>query len=323
MNEIESELKEMTASCLAGDSDARVRFQEIFGGFIYNYPAKMFRLPEDKAADYYIYVFENDRVFKRLKGFEGRNNAQFKTYLGYYVLRDLFLEWGRLQKDPVTVSLETPITRGGSKDEGVTLQDFLPDLRGGPESLGDAGSSNAALKDVFGRIDPEKRLLLKLIHLAEWDLSPEEIRIVCRQSGKTYREVIGALESIRAGLRAKDENYSNQQGQLDSVFGWILVYQKELARLEEALRPFSERSPEYAELCRDKAALERKLEWRYRQQEKLLEKIRQFRVTTPYKDIATLLNVPLGTVCSLVARTRAELLETMGGSRGLQQATAI
>jgi RNA polymerase sigma factor (sigma-70 family) len=323
MNEIDSELKEIARSCLRNDRDAKTRFQNLFGELIYNYPMKMFRLPEDKTADFYVYVFEDGRVFKRLKGFEGRNNAQFKTYLGYYVLRDLFLEWGRLQKDPVTVSLEAPVTRQDSKDEGGTLQDFIPDPSDGPESVIDSRSGNAAVKDVFERIDPEKKLLLKLLHLAEWDFSPEEIRIVCRKSGKTYREVVGVLEDIRVRLRIKDERSSTLLYQLESVFGWILLYQKELARFEEALRSLSANSPKHAELRRDRAELERKLEWRYRQREQMLEKTRQFRLTTSYKDIATLLNVPLGTVCSLVARTRAELLETLGGPRGLHQAIAI
>jgi RNA polymerase sigma factor (sigma-70 family) len=323
MSEIESELKEMARSCLAGEHDAKVRFQGLFGEYIYNYPMKMFRLPEDKTADFYVYVFEDDRVFKRLKGFEGRNNAHFKTYLGYYVLRDLFLEWGRLQKEPVTVSFDAPITNDDLKGEGGTLQEYIPDPSDGPESVIDSRTGNTALKDIFDRIDPEKKVVLKLLHLAEWDLSPEEIRIVCRKSEKTYREVVKVLGDIRVRLRLKDERSSELQTQLGSIFGWILLYQKELARLEKDLKAVSANSARHADLRREKEELERKLEWRYRQREQVLEKTRQFRVTTSYKDIAALLNVPMGTVCSIVARTRTELVETLGGTEGLQQVIAI
>src|SRR5215471_14234544 len=87
------ELKALLRSCVEGNADSRIRFQNIFGGMIYNYPMMIFRLPSDRAGDFYIYVFDEDRIFRRVGGFEARNGAQFKTYLNFYVLRDLFLEW--------------------------------------------------------------------------------------------------------------------------------------------------------------------------------------------------------------------------------------
>ena len=57
MDGVESQqLKELTASCLQGNADARRRFQDLFGESIYHHPVKMFGLPKDKAADFFIYV---------------------------------------------------------------------------------------------------------------------------------------------------------------------------------------------------------------------------------------------------------------------------
>ena len=127
MTEIEAELKEIVRACLQEDRHARTRFQDLFGESIYNYPVKMFRLAPDKAGDFYVYVFEDNRIFRRLRGFEGRNGAHFKTYLEGYVLRDLFREWRRSQKELETISLETIVVRDESAGEGGTLEDFIAD----------------------------------------------------------------------------------------------------------------------------------------------------------------------------------------------------
>src|SRR6266850_4381328 len=94
------DLKALLRSCLQGDTDSRIQFQDLFGELIYNYPIRSFRLPSDRTGDFYIYVFNEDRIFRRVGGFEARNGAQFKTYLNGYVLRDLFREWQRTLKEP-------------------------------------------------------------------------------------------------------------------------------------------------------------------------------------------------------------------------------
>ncbi len=317
MGDDEAELRLVLKSCLENDSHARIRFQDLFGEFIYNYPQKIFHLSKDKAADFYIYVFESDRLFRRLKGFEGRNQAQFKTYLGFYVLRDLFFEWQRSQKEPETISLETKVKAGDS--EAATLEDFIPDP-GGNECL-DGEGEDSPFKEVLAKLEPEKRTLLKLLHLAEFDLTPQEIRLLSQKAGRSYKEVLTIIEETRIALRGKDEQSAFLENQLDSIFGWILLYQKESAKLSAALNSLAQGSARHVQLCRQKEDLERKLEWRYRQRERMLTKARQFRVTTPYKDIARILNVPIGTICSLIARTRSDLLERFGRLEATKQAT--
>jgi len=93
------QLKGILDACAEGDPASRSKFQDLFGRFIYNYPIRLFHVSENRVADFYIYVFENDRIFRRMAGFEGKV-AQLKTYLSYYVLRDLYLEWQRTQEAP-------------------------------------------------------------------------------------------------------------------------------------------------------------------------------------------------------------------------------
>ena len=82
-------------ACADGDGDARRAFQDRFASDIYNFPTKIYGVPADQAADYYLYVFEGDRIFARLASFEGRNAIQLRTFLAYYVLKGLFLDWQR------------------------------------------------------------------------------------------------------------------------------------------------------------------------------------------------------------------------------------
>ena len=304
-NPTTDELKELTAACIKGVPDARRKFQDIFGDSIYKYPRKVFGLPQDKAGDFYVYVFERERVFRRLGTFEGRNEAQFKTYLCRYVLHDLFFEWQRNEKEIDTVPLDSIFPEGSSDGANIVAPSESSD------DDDNVGSDNY-LVSVLRRLDFEKRVILKLLCLAECDLVPEEIRFIAQKSARGYREVVLLVEHIRDELTKKDEQSAALQAQLDSVFGWILLYQKELAKIAERLGSFPPESPEHSKLHHQKDEWERKLEWRYRQQMQTREKFRQLRVTTPYKDIARLLNVPVGTVCSLIARTRGAIVELMG-----------
>src|SRR5262249_400897 len=109
--------------CAEGDPAARRRFQDEFGRDIYGFPVRVYGVAAERAADFYVFVFEHDRVFTRMRTFEGRNGSQFRTFLAYYVLKGLFLEWQRAQRDLDTVSLSAPV----AGDDGRALEDVLPD----------------------------------------------------------------------------------------------------------------------------------------------------------------------------------------------------
>src|SRR5437660_731303 len=80
-----------------------------------------------------------------------------------------------------------------------------------------------------------KRLLLMLLHLADFDLSPQEVRLLCKKSCRSYREVIADIEQTRHRVSKKDEQLAALHAQLESIYGWILLYQKELGKISERL----------------------------------------------------------------------------------------
>ena len=61
------DLREFLNVCAAGDTDARQCFQETYGEDIYNFPVKIYGTPIEEAGDFYLYVFDKDRIFIRLK----------------------------------------------------------------------------------------------------------------------------------------------------------------------------------------------------------------------------------------------------------------
>ena len=98
------EARELIGRCLSGDPAATEQFQQRYGELIYGYPRRVFRMPADEAGDFYVFAFEQRRIFRRLRTFEGR--APLRAYLLGFVLDDLVLEWKRSERELDTVSIE-------------------------------------------------------------------------------------------------------------------------------------------------------------------------------------------------------------------------
>src|SRR5206468_9073996 len=114
------------------------------------------------AGDFYVYVFEHDRIFTRIRTFEGRNSIQFRPFLSYYVLKHLFLEWRRTCKELETVSLQTPV--GGSVERERVLEDILPDSTA-PEAEGVGSAAAGPATEIWSSLSPEERLDWNLLSL--------------------------------------------------------------------------------------------------------------------------------------------------------------
>ena len=94
-----------------------------------------------------------------------------------------------------------------------------------------------------------------------------------------------------------------------------MLRQKELQEIDEKVRRMGEaRSATGEKLLQRKQELEQALVKRYRQKEKAVEEMRSYKLTTPYKDIARLLNLTVGTVCSRIFRLRERLSREFGES---------
>ncbi len=302
-------LCEFLQACALGDTAARRQFQETYGETIYNFPVKICGAPLEEAGDYYLYVFDQDRIFLRLQTFAGRKHIQFRTFLSYYVLKHLFLDWRRTRKEIDTISLQTPLE--GSSDEDRTLEDLLPETIMRDSVSSDqplVGGATAALKALA----PEDQLLLKLLSLVEYNLSSQEVGLLATISERTVHETLALLAEIHDNLRRKDEKVAHLCDAVDTVWGWIVRRQKELQEINQQLCYLSTVANvvDTKKLFAQKQALEHLLAKRFRQREQLVEELRMYKLTTPYRDIARLLNSTTSAVYSRLFRLREQLART-------------
>jgi RNA polymerase sigma factor (sigma-70 family) len=310
----------LVRACADGEPQARRAFQDRFAVDIYNFPVKIYGVSTEQAADFYVYVFERDRVFTRLRTFEGRGGAQLRTFLAFQVLRGLFLDWQRTHRELDTISLNDPL-----RDSEGTGDRVLEDVVAAPleHEAAAAPSADGAGEDVtalWASLSAEERLDLKLLSLLEHELLPAELRLLAELSGRSLEETAGRVAEVQTALRRKDERIAELTAELDSVWGWLVLRRRELQETREKIRRLNpgEDPRERARLGERARELETAVEKRVRQHERLLEEVRGFKVTTPYKDIARLKGSTVGTVCSRIFRLRQRLQDRWtdeGGAR--------
>lgn len=311
MRQDNTDISGILTACAAGDTAARRHFQEKYGEDIYNFPVKIYGIPIEDAGDFYLYIFDQGRIFTRLKAFAGRNRIQFRTFLSYFVLKNLFIEWQRTHKGIETISLHTPI--GDSDDGSTTLEDILP------ESVAvDVTSSDEVVMEITHKtlhaLAPEEQLYLKLLSLVEYHLMPEDICLLAKVAGRTVHDTLMLLAEVQDNLKRRDEKVAHLCDELDSVWGWIVLRQKELHDINEKLRSLSTVENIFAteRLLTQKLTLERTLAKRIGQRERLVEGLRTYKLTTSYKDIARLLNTTTNSVYSCIFRLRERLAREFG-----------
>ena len=303
----------LVRACADGDVEARRRFQERFAEDVYNFPVKIYGLPPDKAADFYVYAFERDRIFTRLRTFEGRGGIQLRTFLAYHVLRALFLDWQRTDRELDTVSLQTPL---GDDAGGRTLEDVLA-------APADEGAEEAATGDdaaaLWESLSPEERLDLKLLSLLEHELTPDDVRLLAKVAKRSLEETGALVAEVQGALQARDARVGQLRAELDSAWGWLELRRRELQQTSNRLRQMEAEpdSPARQRLAERERELRMAIEKRSQQHARTLEELRSYKVTTNYKDIARLRNSTVGTVCSRIFRIR-QRLEARLGARGTE-----
>jgi len=293
MSELEK-VKKLVRLCVDGVFEARNEFQELLGTVIYNYPRVFFRSDREEAADFYLYVFDKDRIFKRLMGFRG-DNISLENYLRYFVLKNLCLEWLRHKKHRTVETVPYEDSMELNTEHHETLQ----------TEQNQAGSVRALL-------DQREFFILKLLCLDQCELAAQDVRLLAELSGRSIGDTILLLDEIRESLAQRSAEHQKMQDDLDRIFMKSLSLQKRIAELEAEIEQLDgcHHRGMINELAAEKAESERKLAWRNSQREKLFQEKAKRTVTTPYKDLCRLLNWPLGTVCSKVARARKAFQST-------------
>ncbi|HVN83998.1 MAG TPA: hypothetical protein VMW17_04040 [Candidatus Binatia bacterium] len=291
------EALDLIRRALAGEPSATLEFQQIYGELIYGYPIRVYRLPADEAGDFYVFAFDQGRIFRRLRTFEGR--APLRAYLLGFVLDDLVLEWKRGQREIETVPIESV---GELPDGGDTMRGFRSTAGGGNTT-----DPHPPIDQILGDLAPPKSVVMKLLYIEDCELSPSEIRYVAEVSGRSIADVLQQVEELRAVVREREAAVKQEEDALETVQAWIQLYQRRVQRVQADLAELAPSSPIATRLREEQSDLERKIERRRHQQEKLLARTRRRKVTAPYKQVAAILNTTTGNVGSQIARLRQEL----------------
>lgn len=286
--------RQLVQRCLQGSPEAIREFQRQFGSLIYSFPVRSYRMPADDAGDFYVFAFDGGRLFRRLRTFTGR--VPLRTYLLGFVLDHLLLEWRRGRKEIETVSIEA-------------LQAEQPQFEVAAETP-EAGD-DARWSAVLASLPTPKAVVMKLLHIEDAELQPEEIRYLCAATGKRVPQVLREVEELRSVVREREAHASELQSQLEGVHAWIELYRKRLSRIEADLQGQPPDSARVKKLIEERDELLRKLRWRENQRDKLRAHVQRRKVTAPYKDIARILGTTVGNVASLVQRVRQEVAERL------------
>lgn len=294
------EARELIRQCLTGDPAAARTFQELYGELIYGYPLRVYRMPAEEAGDFYVFAFDQGRIFRRVRSFEGR--APFRAYLLGFVLDDLVLEWRRGIRMIETVSIE-------SLGE-------LPGRSESPEDMIDDGSDRAVdrsvLSELLAALEPSKSVVMKLLYVEDYELKAAELRYLAEVSGRPIPDVLSSVDQLRSTVREREAGLKKMEDSLDAVQAWIQLYERRLQRIRDDLSSVPPASTASERLKDEQSELERKIGRRRQQRAKLLSQAQRRKVTAPYKDIAKLLNTSVGNVGSQIARLRRELMAKAG-----------
>ncbi|MCX8071171.1 MAG: hypothetical protein N3C12_01785 [Candidatus Binatia bacterium] len=284
--------------CIAGDGAAVRQFQELFGELIYAFPIRAYRVPAEEAGDFYLFAFEDGRLFRRLRTYAGK--VPLRSYLAGFVLDHLVLEWKRRERTLETVSLDSL----AEQDRGFAA-----------ELAADAPAEDGARpswEEALAKLPLQRAIVLKLLHVEDAEFVPEELRYLAKASGQTLRGVIDEIERLRAIVRERETMLRRLDDQLESIQGWMRLYRRRLARLEADAAGAAPGSPAAQKIAAERCELERKLKWREQQRQRLVQQLQRRKVTTPYKEIARLLGTTIGNVASQILRVRKELARHLG-----------
>lgn len=295
------EARVLIGRCLAGDLEAVKQFQQKYGELIYGYPIRVYRTPPEDAGDFYVFAFQNGRLFRRLRTFEGR--APLRAYLLGFVLDDLVLEWKRGERKVETVSIE-----------GLAeLPDTTAPVGGMPADGGARPVGPESLDDALSTLSPAKAVVMKLLYIEDYDLKAADISHIAEVSGRGVPDVLAAVARLRATVREREAGLKKVEDGIDAVQAWVRLYERRVERITEDLGSLPPTAGASVRLRAELAQLEQKMERRHQQRARLLAQAQRRKVTAPYKEIAAILNTTVGNVCSQIARVRRELMAKSGG----------
>jgi hypothetical protein len=287
--------KRLVDACAAGDASARRRFLAEFMPLIYRFEDGGSQ-HEAASQDFIAFLFDDDRLYRRLRSFRGV--AHLGPYLRTRILPDLMKQFRAIlrRRRFRTVPLDTDEASAVAADPS------------------EPGADPAAAVDVTSLLEQlsvEKRLLLKLLYIEDFDLDPAEIQQLAARTQRSIRDVIACLEAARQAVRSREAVQHARLEGAASAGQWIRLYERRLTQLEEDLAAAAADSPRAARLRSQQEDLLRKLDKRKRQQAEQLRSSGNTVVTVPTATVADLLGQVESTTRAQITRVRRELARAL------------
>jgi len=284
--------KQLVDACVAGDGPARASFQAEFLPVIYRFERGG---AEHEAAshDFITFLFEDDRLYRRLRSYRGA--APLGAYLVTTILPDL------------TKQFRTMLRR-----RGLDTTPFEDGSRYGtpadcPERSEPEGNRTAGASAVLDALAPDKRLLLKLLYIEDFDVAADEIQRLADRSRRSIREVLDRVATAREAVRSREAVQHERVEAAASAGQWIRIYQRQMAQIDEDLLAVAPDTPQAHRLRARRTDLLRKLDHRRRQLTERLRASWHTVVTVPTDMVADLLGQSEATTRSQITRARQEL----------------
>ncbi|MCS7205260.1 MAG: sigma-70 family RNA polymerase sigma factor [Leptospiraceae bacterium] len=263
------EFEELIERCKSQDWGALQRFFEIYSIEIYNFPIRAFHFSEEDAGDFFLFAFERLRDGKRFKTYRG--NASFRTWF-YSVLRNLVMDWFRYHKK--FKNLEYIPFEQFSKEFSFNMQE-------------DEGYAIDIFYKELDNLEPQSRIVFKLVYLFYLNLEPKDIEILKEVYGKENFEILSFISKTKDYLVKKNQRLTEKIERLQRMHKKYL----DLKRKESELMKHEEDSYELKEIK------EKLKEWSLNRI-KVLERFqkRELLIRVPFHKIAQFLKISVPTV---------------------------
>jgi RNA polymerase sigma factor (sigma-70 family) len=286
MNLTKESVNELIQSCAKGEQKALELFFENYSQDIYNFPLKVFHLTEDDASDFFIYAFERLKTGKRFQSFQGKST--FRTWF-YTVLRNMLIDWKRTQKELKVVN---PSRINSNGKEYFSIEDE-PDTN--RTNKADAKLFADGFHEVLSEIKLEYRVIFKLAYIYYLNLTDDEVLYIQEKTGFNSAKIKQDIQDIRSYLSDKEIESIQHEDKLTSLYLNIMELKENLSK--EKVQNFNDNLPSFNKI-------ELSIQKKYEQRRKLLDKRHKghFLSRTPYKAVASLLNIPEGSVSIALQR---------------------
>lgn len=290
--------KSLVDACVGGDAGARHRFHTEMLPLIYRFDAGG-REHESATDDFLAFLFDNDRLFRRLRGYRGE--APLRAYLWHSILPDLMKQFrARLRRRRLeTVSIDDRPAAGATPGH-------------------DAPPAEAAAPEVtaaLAALPIDKRVLIKLVHVEDFELDAGELQFLAERNGWTLRTVAVRVAEAREAVRTREAARHARLDGAASAGQWIRLYEGQLRQITEDLTGLEDEDSRRQRLLARRAELQRKLAKRARQRSEHLRAAESALVTMPTALIAELLRQSESTTRVQITRVRRALAERLRAPR--------